>query len=107
VEAEPLLRRALAIAEQSFGPEHPEVAIQLNNLAGLLYSANRLEEAEPLMRRHLIIFAKFTVAAKREHPHLRAAENYRMVLMEAGQMPEQAKHGMFSALREGGLSPRG
>jgi hypothetical protein len=24
-EAEPLLRRALAIAEQSYGPEHPNV----------------------------------------------------------------------------------
>jgi hypothetical protein len=35
-EAEPLMRRALAIDEASYGAEHPEVAIRLNNLALLL-----------------------------------------------------------------------
>ena len=35
-EAELLMRRALAIDETSSGPEHPEVAIRLNNLAQLL-----------------------------------------------------------------------
>ena len=35
-EAEPLYRRALAIHEKSFGPDHPNVAIPLNNLATLL-----------------------------------------------------------------------
>ena len=34
-EAEPLMRRALAIDEQSFGTEHPNVAIRLNNLAAV------------------------------------------------------------------------
>jgi hypothetical protein len=37
-KAEPLMRRALAIDEQSYGPEHPEVAIALNNLAALLWA---------------------------------------------------------------------
>ena len=41
-EAEPLMRRALAIDEQSYGPDHPNVAIRLNNLAILLKGANRL-----------------------------------------------------------------
>jgi len=50
-QAEPLYRRALAIDEQSFGTEHPEVATALNNLAQLLQATNRLSEAEPLMRR--------------------------------------------------------
>ena len=27
------MRRALAIDEQSYGPDHPDVAIRLNNLA--------------------------------------------------------------------------
>jgi len=31
LEAEPLLRRALAIDEQSFGREHPNLANDLNN----------------------------------------------------------------------------
>jgi tetratricopeptide (TPR) repeat protein len=54
-QAEPLYRRALAIDEASFGPNHPEVATRLNNLAGLLQATNRLPEAEPLMRRALAI----------------------------------------------------
>ncbi len=39
-EAEPLMRRALAIDEQSYGPDHPNVAIRLNNLAQLLQATN-------------------------------------------------------------------
>ena len=35
-EAERLYRRALAIDEASYGPDHPDVAAVLNNLAGLL-----------------------------------------------------------------------
>jgi len=52
---EPLMRRALAIDEQSYGALHPNVAIRLNNLAALLKATNRLAEAEPLMRRALAI----------------------------------------------------
>jgi len=54
-QAEPLMRRALAIAETSFGSDHPAVAPHLNNLAELLLATNRLAEAEPLMRRALTI----------------------------------------------------
>ena len=54
-EAEPLIRRALAIDESSYGMEHPAVARDLNNLAQLLVDTNRLAEAEPLMRRALAI----------------------------------------------------
>ena len=77
-EAEPLMRRALAIDEQSFGTEHPKVAINLNNLAQLLRATNHLTEAESLMRRHLEIFLLFTQRTGHEHPHPHAAvENYR------------------------------
>ena len=54
-EAEPLYRRALTLAENTFGPDHPEVATLLSNLGLLLQAANRLAEAEPLMRRALAI----------------------------------------------------
>ena len=54
-EAEPLIRRALAIDEASYGPDHPDVASDLNNLAQLLQATNRLGEAEPLIRRALAI----------------------------------------------------
>jgi tetratricopeptide (TPR) repeat protein len=57
-EAEPLYRRALAIDEKSYGPEHPNVSRALNNLAVLLEATNRPAEAEPLMRRALVIDEK-------------------------------------------------
>ncbi len=52
-QSEPLKRRALKLDEASYGPDHPVVAIHLNNLAALLQDTNRLAEAEPLMRRAL------------------------------------------------------
>ena len=64
-EAEPLMRRALALAEGSFGADHPEVAIDLNNLALLLQETNRFVEAEPLTRRALAIGER---ALGAEHP---------------------------------------
>ena len=54
-EAEPLMRRALAIDEKRLASDHSNVAIRLNNLAQLLKATNRLAEAEPLMRRALAI----------------------------------------------------
>lgn len=54
-EAELLYRRALAIDEKRYGPEHPNVSLRLNNLAQLLKDTSRLNEAEPLMRRGLAI----------------------------------------------------
>ena len=39
------MRRALAIDEQSFGPEHPTVAIRLNNLAMLLKDTEMKQES--------------------------------------------------------------
>ena len=69
-EAEPLYRRALAIDEKSFGPDHPNVAIRLNNLAQLLRATNRLAEAEPLMRRTVAIVVEFTRRTGYRHPNL-------------------------------------
>ena len=54
-EAEPLMRRALAIDEKSYGPRPSRGRHALNNLAQLLQATNRLAEAEPLMRRALAI----------------------------------------------------
>ena len=49
------MRRALEIDERSFGPDHPEVATDLNNLAELLKDMDLPAEAERLMRRSLAI----------------------------------------------------
>jgi tetratricopeptide (TPR) repeat protein len=54
-EAEPLLRRALGICEKAYGPNHPQMATGLHNLARLLQDTNRLDEAESLYRQALAI----------------------------------------------------
>jgi tetratricopeptide (TPR) repeat protein len=89
-EAEPLYRRALAIDEQSYGPDHPDVAGNLNNLALLLQATNRLAEAEPMLRRALEILLRFTRATGHPHPHLQDAVNgYAGLLGEMGMNQEQ------------------
>lgn len=103
-EAEPLFRRALAIDEASYGPDHPDVAIRLNNLAGLLKNTNRIAEAERLSRRQLEIFLNFTAQTGHAHPHLQTAfVNYANILAATGRSESQAlaeisalatKHGM-------------
>ena len=80
--AEPLLRRALAINEQSLGPDHPEVATNLNNLARLLQDTNRRSEAEPLLRRALAIFES---SLGPEHPTtVTVRENLELLLASMG-----------------------
>jgi Tetratricopeptide repeat len=85
-EAEPLVRRALAISEASLGPDHPDVAIRLNNLVLLLQDANRLGEAEPLMRRGLVILLDFQRATGHAHPNRDAGlANYASLLRAMGK----------------------
>ena len=57
---------------QSYGPDHPEVAIDLNNLATAASATNRLAEAEPLMRRALAIFE---TSLGPDHPNTVTARN--------------------------------
>jgi tetratricopeptide (TPR) repeat protein len=56
VEAERLVRRALAIDEATLGPNHLNVARDLNTLAGVFHDTNRHEEAEFTYRRALAIY---------------------------------------------------
>lgn len=103
-EAEPLMHRALAIDEHSFGPTHPTVAIHLNNLAQLLRDTNRLAEAEPLSRRHLIIFLDFTRSTRHTHPHLHAAlNNYAGILAALGHSKAEIDTQIQVLLSEYGL----
>ena len=48
----------LAIHEKILGPDHPDLAKSLNNLAGLYFDKSRLTEAEPLYRRSIAILKK-------------------------------------------------
>jgi tetratricopeptide (TPR) repeat protein len=54
-EARPLEERALAITETAYGPDHPAVAIRLNNLAETLQDLGEPRQARPLLERALAI----------------------------------------------------
>ena len=54
-EAIPLAEKALAVAEMTKGPEHPDVAAALTELSGLYRTQKRFSEAEPLLKRALLI----------------------------------------------------
>ncbi|MFN7820660.1 MAG: tetratricopeptide repeat protein [Cyanobacteriota bacterium] len=87
-EAEPLMRRALAIDEASYGNDHPRVAIDLNNLAQLLQATNRLAEAEPLMRRALAIDE---ASYGPDHPNVARDLNNLAQLLQATNRLEEAE----------------
>ena len=95
-EAEPLMRRALAIDERAFGPDHPNVAIRLNNLAQLLQATNRLAEAEPLMRRALAIDER---AFGPDHPNVAIRLNNLAQLLQDTNRLAEAEPLMRRALR--------
>jgi serine/threonine protein kinase/tetratricopeptide (TPR) repeat protein len=64
--AEPHLRRALAVDQQTHGPDSAEVAEDLSRLGILLHHAGRLDEAEPLYQRCLEIRRRIFGADSRE-----------------------------------------
>jgi tetratricopeptide (TPR) repeat protein len=85
-EAEPLMRRALAIAEASLGQDHPTVAVALNNLAELLARTHRVNDAEPLIRRALAIDE---ASFGENHPNVAGdLNNLAVLLKETNRMGE-------------------
>jgi hypothetical protein len=65
------------------GPNHPDVAIDINNLASLLQATSRLPEAEPLFRRAVSIFES---SLGPDHPKtLTVRKNLELLLAEQGK----------------------
>jgi len=58
-------KKALDLAEKARGPNHPDVATSLNNLAGLYDAQGQYAQAEPLYKRSLAIREK---ALGPDHP---------------------------------------
>ena len=58
-------KKALKVAEEIVGPDHPSVATSLNNLAGLYMTQGQYAAAEPLYKRALSIDEK---ALGPDHP---------------------------------------
>jgi tetratricopeptide (TPR) repeat protein len=67
-----LAKRALAISEKALGPDHPDVATSLNNLALLYRNQGRYADAEPLYKRSLAIREK---ALGPDHPDVAQSLN--------------------------------
>jgi eukaryotic-like serine/threonine-protein kinase len=92
--AEPQLRIALEIREQTFGPDHLEVAASLNSLGEMYIRKKDLAQAEPPLRRALAIREK---ELGREHPlvadtlhDLVYVCSYRQNVSEAAAFSERA-----------------
>ncbi|MFN9548392.1 MAG: tetratricopeptide repeat protein, partial [Cyanobacteriota bacterium] len=84
-----------AECEQRLGPKHPDTASALNNLALLLHTTNRLEEAEPLMQRVVEIFQ---ISYGPNHPKVAIGLNNLAQLLQATNRLEEAEPLMRQAL---------
>ncbi len=85
-EAEPYAKDAVRLGKQEFGPNHPNRATTLNNLAELYRAQGRYAEAEPLYQRALAIYEK---ALGPEHPDVATSlENYAALLRETARADE-------------------
>jgi len=83
-QAGPLYERALAIREKVLGPEHPEIATSLANLALLLQAQGYLALARPLYERSLMINEKVLGA---EHSETATSlNNLALLLQDQGDL---------------------
>ncbi|CAN0377007.1 unnamed protein product, partial [Ascophyllum nodosum] len=79
-EAKRLYKRALAISEQVHGPSHPEVVLDISNLAVLLRVQSNLDEAERLSARALAMGEEIF---EPDHPDLSVLINNRAAILTA------------------------
>ena len=83
-EAERSLRRALAIAEKVYGPDHPEVATDANNLGQILKDQGDLAGALEYTRRAMAIDEKVYGP---DHPKVATrANNIGQILQDQGDL---------------------
>jgi hypothetical protein len=98
-EAEPLMRRALAIDEASYGNDHPDVASDLNNMAQLLKATNRLAEAEPLSGRAARIFL---ASLGMDHPNTQKVKGNYLKILQVQNLPAIEIEAKLAALEHPG-----
>ena len=97
-DAEPVMRRAGAVAEALVGPLHPRVGQDSADLAILLYESGRIEEALPFIRRAMAIDE---AAFGPEHPVVAERYNILATLLETLGRPAEAdpfiRHAVLAA----------
>ncbi len=90
-----LYRRSLAIREKALGPDHPDVAQSLNNLALLYYHQEEYEKAAEAFERIIAIDEK---ALGPDHPSLaQHMKNYAIIL---GKLDRNTEAAQWSAKAE-------
>jgi len=88
-EAVNVAKEALKVAENTFGPDHPNVAASMNNLAELYRAQGKYAEAEPLYKRALKIWEK---ALGPDHPDVATVlENLAGLYKEIGRKDKAKK----------------
>jgi tetratricopeptide (TPR) repeat protein len=71
---------------ERLGPDHPDVAQSLNNIALLYHARGRYAEAEPLYQRSLAIWEK---SLGPRHPNVaQSLENYAALLRQTARADE-------------------
>jgi tetratricopeptide (TPR) repeat protein len=78
----------LAIFEKVLGPDHPDVATSLNNLAALYDTQGNYVKAESLYKRSLVIWEK---ALGPDHPNVGKSLNNLAVLYRATKRVAEAE----------------
>ena len=73
------VERALAIDEKSFGPDHPSVALDVNNLGNVLQAEEDLAGARAAYERALRILEKSLPA---DHPNIATAREKLRIVVE-------------------------
>ena len=66
----PLMKKILSLRERALGPEHPDVAHSLYDIAELLEGESKLDEAELHYQRALSIWER---SCQSDHPYVRLA----------------------------------
>ena len=86
-EAEPLLRRALALSTEVLGEKHPNTITCLSNLASILVALGRSMEAEPLYRHALELDTE--VQGERYRGTITSLSNLASSLHDLGRSTEE------------------
>ncbi len=80
MQAEDFYQRALRVYEKCYGPQSPDLAGCLNDLAGLYYDHGHGQDSEPVMRRSLDIMKKVYDPA---HPEVSTGTHNLAACLEA------------------------
>ena len=98
-DAKGLIQRALAIDEAAYGPDHPDVATRLNNLAQILQDLGQPEQARPVQERALAVTE---AAYGPDHPDVATGlNNLATILRDLGSRsrPGRCKNARWPLMR--------